>query len=89
MFQPYVSLNTRKRIIKINFRNDLCEIYTVTFYLVTLNGHFITCAFGALVTTYQTTVVLDNHRRDSLLSVLEFVSYKRMGICEDISEVKN
>jgi hypothetical protein len=71
LFQPYVSLNTRKRITKIIFRNSLCEIYTVTFCLVTPNRHFITCAFGALVTTYQTTVVLDNHRRNSLLSVLE------------------
>jgi hypothetical protein len=39
------------------------------------------------VTTYQKTVVLDNHRRDSLLSVLESVSYKRMGVCE-VSHIK-
>ena len=76
------------RCLKVNFHNNLCEIYTVTFWLVTPNRHFITCALGAFVTTYLTTVVLDKHRRDSLLCVLEFVSYNRMGICEDICKVK-
>jgi hypothetical protein len=36
----------------------------------------------------QKIVVLDNHQRDSLQFVLISVSYRRMGICEDISKVK-